>query len=142
MPGTYWIDGPTKLIMKRYWGVVTSRCVLSILDTVVLDPQHMSGMHEISDLREVTDLEISTVEIGHFAELIKGYNARVHGLVRKAVVTEDEQLLSAAAFFQTLVQESKLEVGVYPCMYGALDFLSIEDISDRARLAAHRITYN
>lgn len=143
MPGTYWIDKKTNIVVKRYSGTVTVRCVLNVLDSVEADPEFASGMNELNDSRAVTAYAIARDELEHLAELVKGYNVRVRGLSRKAVVVLTDETWRTAHLYRSLVTAgTRLEVGVFDAMSEALDFLRVMDEEDRQRLMKHQVIYN
>ena len=143
MPGTYWIDKKTNIVVKRYSGTVTVRCVLNVLDSVEADPEFASGMNELNDSRAVTAYAIARDELEHLAELVKGYNVRVRGLSRKAVVVLTDETWRTAHLYRSLVTAgTRLEVGVFDAMAGALEFRRGGDEEGRQRLMKHQVIYN
>ena len=116
------------LVLKSYFGQITYRCVLDLLDRIEIDPDYREGMFELDDLRGVTDFAITGAEVRKFADLIKGVNTRRRKPTRKAVLSPHAQgQLATLTFAREVEDVPGLEVAVFTDPASALDFLDISN---------------
>ncbi|MSU88091.1 hypothetical protein GE300_00500 [Rhodobacteraceae bacterium 2CG4] len=140
MPCDYWTYAAENVVVKRYVGRITHRCVLDLLDRMELDPDYVEGMSEFDDLRHVTELAVTDQEVIWFADLIKGFSHRSRTPMRKAVLTASEQTRAAAELFRTEVETVPgLEVAIFADIEQALAFLGIDGLPLGDRLRTERL---
>lgn len=124
MPCHYKIIPSENLVAKSYWGLVTARCVLQMLDDIEDDALYQEGMAEFDDLSSVTDFAITPSEIDRFADLVTGLSNRKRRPTKKAVFAPSASVRDAANHFSKLVEGSNgVEVGVFENRSEALAFL-------------------
>ena len=126
MPCEYKIFHNCNVIIKRYSGQVTTRCVLELLDKIENDETFLEGMHEIDDLRFVTDFAIPECDAKRLAELIKCINDRRKTPVKRAVVAFSEDIRSTARLNCAKIAESvDVDLRIFSEMKKALEFMGI-----------------
>ena len=131
MPCAYKILEDKYVVAKKYFGRVTTKCVLNLIDAIEEDPKFREGMMEFADLCDVVNLDISATDISHFADLMTGFSLRKRSPTRKAVYAPHGAGRAAAFGFQKLVEGFEtLEVGVFATMHEAIDFLRVDDASE------------
>ena len=128
MPCEYRTYPRHNVIVKRYVGRVTTRCVLDLLDQVECDESYAEGMKELDDLRDVVDFDIPESDIARFADLIKGVNNRRRQPSTKAVVADSVVIRQAAELYSAEVKDMpEIKIGVFSAFDDALLFLGLQD---------------
>ena len=143
MPCHYQILPDDNLVVKTYFGRVTIRCVLKLLDDVVADPKYRDGMAELDDLSHIEDLDISATDISSLADMLIGTGARKRKPTRKAVIAPHGPGRCAAVGFTALVEnKQKFQMGVFENYADAADFLGISDFAGVRRTVAVSVRIN
>ncbi len=136
MPCEFRIHTSRNLVEKTYFGRLTTKCVLDMLDRLEEDPEYQSGMMEFDDLRAVTDLAIPPEDVARFADLMMALTSRRRTCTRKAVVTESEDVRRAVESFASEIEgNSGLEVGIFDNRSCAFAFLGVPDLGAAAAIA-------
>ena len=60
MPMAYTIDAGRKLVLTRAWGVLSDSDVLQHKATLDADPKFVAGIRELSDVREIERLAVTS----------------------------------------------------------------------------------
>lgn len=128
MPCHYKIFARENLIAKTYSGRITTRCVLKLLDDIEDDQNYREGMLEFDDLRDISDLAITASDIGHFADLIAGLNARKRQPTKKAILAPYGPARTAAFGFCKMVENAKgIEIEVFDETTEAFKYLGLPE---------------
>ena len=136
MPCEYEIFPAQNLVMKRFWGRVTARCVLRMLDDIEEDSLYREGMVEFDDLSELVDLAITASEISEFAGLITGLTTRRRRPTRKAIFAPHGPGKAAAHGFCKMVEGCKdFKVAAFDDCSEAMAFLGLSGDPGPDRLA-------
>lgn len=141
MPCHYQIFQKENLVAKTFFGRVTTKCVLNLLDNIESDQKYRDGMLEFDDLSNVADLAITATDIARFADLIVGLNRRKRLPTKKAILAGPGPGRAAAYGFCKMVEGAKgIEVKVFEEYSEALPFLDISsDECLRRFLAVRRV---
>jgi hypothetical protein len=130
MPGAYTINLALSLVLSRGWGVVTDRELLAHVRALTADPRFAPHFHQLAELRDVTDFEVTASTIREMAKLNRfGAGAR-----RALVITSDE-VFGMVRMYQLLTDESPDELKIFRKMDDALRWLWIADAKEELRLA-------
>ncbi|MHA6323951.1 hypothetical protein [Roseivivax sp. CAU 1753] len=126
MPCEYQTYPDDNIIVKRFRGRITTRCVLDLLDRVEQDLSYVEGMMELADLRLVTEMAIPRADVKKFADLITGMDRRQRQPSRKAVIATSQDILDAARFYVDDVRGKRdLQIGVFSDIDEGLAFLGL-----------------
>jgi hypothetical protein len=85
MPCGYIIDLARSLVLSRGWDIVTDRELLAHVRALTIDPRFVRNLHQLADLRDVADVEVTAATIREMASL----NPYGDGSRRAVVVTSD-----------------------------------------------------
>jgi len=130
MPGAYTINLALSLVLSRGWGVVTDRELLAHVRALTANPRFAPHFHQLADLRDVTDFEVTASTIREMAKL----NPFGAGARRALVITSDE-VFGMVRMYQLLTDESPDELKIFRKMDDALRWLWIADAKEELRLA-------
>lgn len=126
MPCDYRIFSDDNLVVKKYCGRITYRCVLELLDRMEEDPRFHEGMMEFDDLRCISDLAITASELEKFVDLIRSINTRKRRPTRKAILAPSGAArIAAEGFCKEFEGVSKLEIRVFADPETAFAFLGV-----------------
>jgi len=120
MPCGYIIDLARSLVLSRGWGIVTDRELLAHVRALTIDPRFVRNLHQLADLRDVTDVEVTAATIRKMASL----NPCGDGSRRAVVVTSD-LLFGMARMYQILRDEPTDELEIFRTLDDALRWLGI-----------------
>ena len=120
MPCGYTIDLARSLVLSRGWGIVTDRELLAHVRALTIDPRFVRNLHQLADLRDVTDVEVTAATIRKMASL----NPYGDGSRRAVVVTSD-LLFGMARMYQILRDEPTDELEIFRTLDDALRWLGI-----------------
>jgi hypothetical protein len=120
MPCSYTIDLARSLVLSRGWGVLTDGELLAHVRALTIDPRFVRSFHQLADLRDVADVEVSASTIREMARL----NPYGDGSRRAVVVTSDV-LFGMARMYQILREEPTDELEVFRKLDDALRWLGI-----------------
>jgi hypothetical protein len=119
MPCGYIIDLARSLVLSRGWDIVTDRELLAHVRALTIDPRFVRNLHQLADLRDVADVEVTAATIREMASL----NPYGDGS-RRAVVTSDV-LFGMARMYQILRDEPTDELEIFRTLDDALRWLGI-----------------
>ena len=120
MPCGYIIDLARSLVLSRGWGIVTDRELLAHVRALTIDPRFVRNLHQLADLRDVVDVEVTAATIREMASL----NPYGDGSRRAVVVTSDV-LFGMARMYQILRDEPTDELEIFRTLDDALRWLGI-----------------
>ncbi|MGV6811513.1 MAG: hypothetical protein ACWA47_04645 [Brevirhabdus sp.] len=127
MPSAYYIFPSDDLLLVRYWGTLTPRCVLGLIDELSDDPGFRDGMNELDDLRGVTEFALSEAELGQMAALVAGLNLVSEMPRKKALLVTDQTTIHPARSYAKLLRaQSNIDVQVFMQLDEATRFLGVD----------------
>lgn len=140
MPCEHQTFADENLLVKRFAGRITRKCVLELLDRVEADPEYIEGMVAFDDLREVTELAINADDISMFADLMKGIHLRRMQPRKRAVLVPSGNARQAAEQYCRMVRGVPgLDIRVFGDIKSALSFLGLSETPLAAHLKSGRI---
>ena len=119
MPITYRIDRDAWLVRTFAHGVLTDADVLAHKDELAADPAFEPGMNQLSDVRGIERLDVTTNGIRQFVAHDARHAERFAGH-RMAIVANEDVVFGMARMYQTM---SDVNVGVFRSIEEALAFL-------------------
>ena len=122
MSGTYTIDLKRSLVRSRGWGVLTDRELLAHAHALTVDPHFAPNFHQLADLRDVTDVQITSATIKEMVRLNPFWAG-----ARRALVITNDVLFGMARMYQILKDESPDELQIFRNMDDALQWLGLAD---------------
>ena len=134
MPCGYIIDLARSLVLSRGWGIVTDRELLAHVRALTIDPRFVRNLHQLADLRDVTDVEVTAATIRKMASL----NPYGDGSRRAVVVTSD-LLFGMARMYQILRDEPTDELEIFRTLDDALRWLEILDANEELLSALSQV---
>lgn len=120
MPCSYTIDLARSLVLSRGWGVLTDGELLAHVRALTVDPRFVRHFHQLADLRDVTDVEVTASTVREMARL----NPYGDGSRRAVVVTSDV-LFGMARMYQILRDEPTDQLEIFRKLDDALRWLGI-----------------
>jgi hypothetical protein len=126
MPISYRIDPERSLILSTASGVVTDEHVLAHKKALNADPDYDASMKELTDLRAVTELDVTTQGIAAMASYDHD-NPNTEGRHRLALVASESLVFGMARMYQMTTVESDSRVGVFRTMEDARAWLDLEE---------------
>jgi hypothetical protein len=126
MPLSYRIDPEHSLILTTGSGVLADEHVLAHKKALNADPDYDASMKELSDLRAVTDLSVTTQGVSAMA----GYdrdNPDTEGRHRLALVASEDVVFGMARMYQMTTVESDSRVGVFRTIEEARAWLDADE---------------
>jgi hypothetical protein len=122
MSGAYTIDLKRSLVRSRGWGVLTDRELLAHVRALTVDPHFAPNFHQLADLRDVTDVQITSATIKEMVRLNPFWAG-----ARRALVITNDVLFGMARMYQILKDESPDELQIFRNMEDALQWLGLAD---------------
>lgn len=122
MPAGYTIDLERSLVRSRGWGVLTDRELLAHARALTVDPHFAPNFRQLADLREVTDVQITSATIKEMVRLNPFWAG-----ARRALVVTNDVVYGMARMYQILRDESPDELEIFRKMDGALQWLGLAD---------------
>jgi hypothetical protein len=124
MPMTYTIDASHKLVRATGSGVLTDDDVMNHRRALAADPEFSPQMREISDIRTVTEFQVTPagVRIMVAADVKMVASGGMHKL---AVVAEENVAYGMSRMYQTLGEPNIRSVGVFRNYKDAEEWLGI-----------------
>lgn len=122
MPHAYVLDEAHSLVLSRAWGALTDQELLSHLTTFANDPRFRPTFHQLADLREVTNLAVTSSGIR--------YQVRESPFAagsQRALVVSSDVAFGMARMFQILHDESAGDVEVFRNLDDALAWLGLTE---------------
>lgn len=124
MPMTYVIDSLQNLVRTSGKGVLTDDDVMAHRNALAGDSQFNSKMREISDIREVTDFQVTPAGIRIMvASDVKMVAAG--GMHQLAIVAQENVAYGMSRMYQTLGEPNIRSVGVFRTYEDAAEWLGI-----------------
>jgi len=118
MPASYEIDRERRLILNRAWGVLTADDLRVTREKLQDDPEFQSDFAQLFDLRDVTEIAISSTMMGNVASS----SVFLPG-VRRAFVTGNAMQFGMARMFAAHAEIHRQQVRVFREMSEALAWL-------------------
>lgn len=112
MPITYQIDHQYKLVRTHAVGVLTDEDLLGHKRKLAADPQFTAGMRELSDVREVTDLQITAEGVRSMVNTDASQASKLEDY-RLAIVAGQEVVFGMARMYEILVEQHVPNVSVF-----------------------------
>jgi hypothetical protein len=130
MPCHYQIFPKENLVAKTYFGRVTTKCILKLIDDFEADPDYREGMMEFDDLSGIEVLDISATDISRLADLLICLGIRKQRPARKAVlVSSGPGRVAAFGFFKPAGCNKRVQFDVFDNLSDAGDFLGVSDFA-------------
>jgi hypothetical protein len=124
MPMTYTIDAAQHLIRAVGTGVLTDEDVMRHRQSLAVDPLFSAQMREISDIRSVTEFQVTPAGV----RLMVAADVRMvaaGGMHKLAVVAEENVAYGMSRMYQTLGEPNIRSVGVFRNYKEAEEWLGI-----------------
>jgi hypothetical protein len=122
MPLSYRIDPEHSLILTTASGVLTDEHVLAHKKSLTADPDYDPSMKELTDLRAVTELDVTTQGVSAMAGYDRN-NPDTEGRHRLALVASEDVVFGMARMYQMTTVESDNRVGGFRTMKEARAWL-------------------
>ena len=120
MPCGYTIDLARSLVLSRGWDVLTDGELLAHVRALTIDPRFVRKFHQLADLRDVVDVEVTASTIREMARL------NPYGVgSRRAVVVTSDVLFGMARMYQILRDQPADELEIFRKLEDALRWLGI-----------------
>ena len=126
MPISYRIDPARSLVLTTVTGVVTDNDVLAHKRALASDPEYHPSMKELSDVRGVTDLEVTAEGIAVMAGFDREHDDTERGH-RIALVASADVVYGMARMYQMNTVEADERVGVFRTLDEATRWLGIDE---------------
>lgn len=120
MSCSYSIDLARSLVLSRGWGVLTDGELLAHVRALTIDPRFVPNFHQLADLRDVADVEVTPPTVKEMARLNPYGNGS-----RRAVVVTSDLLFGMARMYQILRDEPGDELEIFRKMDDALRWLGV-----------------
>jgi hypothetical protein len=124
MPIAYRIDQDRRLVLTRAWGVLTDADILDHKEHLAKDPHFQAPMVELSDLRSVERLDVTTEGVKAMVAHDAGNVDRVAGH-RLALVVGSDEVFGMARMYGLRRGADGDGVGVFRDMAEAEAWLSV-----------------
>jgi hypothetical protein len=124
MPMSYTIDASQNLVRATGTGVLTDDDVMAHRRALSADPRFTQQMREISDIRQVTDFQVTPAGV----RLMVAADVKMvpaGGMHKLAVVAEENVAYGMSRMYQTLDEPNIRSVGVFRNYQDAEEWLGI-----------------
>jgi hypothetical protein len=125
MPISYRIDEAKKLVLTTASGVLTDSDILQLKSSLVSDPRWTPGMRELSDVRSIDRLDVTTAGVQMMMQSDE-LHARALDSYRLAIVVAHQLVYGMARMYQMLTEHSVPNVRVFRDMEEAKRWLAAE----------------
>lgn len=112
MPISYRIDPERQLILTRAWGVLTDAELLAHKDRLLHDAAFDPGMPELSDVRAIERLDVTTVGVKAMVAHDTAHSERRSGH-RLALVVPTDEAFGMARMYQLMGKRDDGSVAVF-----------------------------
>lgn len=123
MPTAYTIDPDRQLVRATAWGRLTEAETRALCNALRDDPAFVPTYRQMCDLREVTEIEASTIFLRHLA---------CHSIflsdTRRAWVARSDIVFGLARMLQVFCDNEGREVGVFRTLAEGNDWLGLTDV--------------
>ena len=134
MPCSYSIDLARSLVLSRGWGVLTDGELLAHVRALTIDPRFVPNFHQLADLRDVADVEVTPSTVKEMARLNPYGNGS-----RRAVVVTSDLLFGMARMYQILRDEPDDELEIFRTVDDALRWLGVLNAKEELLLALSQV---
>ncbi len=112
MPITYQIDCQHKLVRTHAVGVLTDQDILGHKRKLAADPEFTAGMRELSDVRGVTDFQITPEGVRSMVSTDARHASKLQDY-RLAIVASQEVVFGMARMYAILAERHVPNVSVF-----------------------------
>ena len=124
MPITYTIDSAQSLVLTMATGVLTSKELLEHKERLVEDPQFRPDMLELSDVRDITGLEVTPEAIRQFVQKDADHAEKL-GDHKMAIVVRTDIVFGMARMYEMMTSQNLPGVGVFRDLNEARKWLGL-----------------
>ncbi len=112
MPITYSIDPKLGVIFTTAWDVLTVEELFEHKRKLAADPDFKPGMVELSDVRQITELDVTPEGIGRFVaqDTISAEKLRDYKL---AIIVSQEVVFGMARMYEMMTEQNVSNVAVF-----------------------------
>lgn len=129
MPISYSISAPDNLVATKAEGTLTDADIIDHKERLSVDPDFAPGMLELSDVRDVTSLEVTPEGIRRFTAFDKGNSESDRGH-RLAIVASEDFIFGMARMYQMQAPEGdQAGVSVFRSIEEARSWLGLDEAS-------------
>jgi len=122
MPIKYEIDPSRRLILTTADGVLTDTDVIGHKKALIADPAFQPGMLELSDVRDVNQLDVTPEGIRVFTSFDRAHDDQPG---RLAIVASEDFVFGMARMYQMSTTDDS-NVGVFRSMEEAKEWLGVD----------------
>ena len=112
MPMTYSIDTPKSIVRATGSGILTDEDVMAHRQALTSDPAFNQKLREISDIRQVTDFQVTPAGVRIMVANDVKMTA-MGGMHKLAIVAEENVAYGMSRMYQTLGEPNIRSVGVF-----------------------------
>jgi hypothetical protein len=112
MPISYRIDSERGLVITTASGVLTDDDILELKRRLAADPEFKMGMRELSDVRAVTDLQVSTEGVRRMAAMDESPSS-ARSSHKLAIVAGSDATFGMARMYQMFTESNQPHVAVF-----------------------------
>src|SRR3972149_3691406 len=112
MPISYRIDPSRKLVLTTATGVLTDDDLIRHKQRLVADPAFQPDMRQLSDVRGVTDLQVTPLGVRLMVAADEAHAPALGGH-RLAIVVIEDLTFGMARMYQMLAEDTTRSVGVF-----------------------------
>ncbi len=112
MPISYTIDKHRKLILTKVSGILTDDELYHHKRSLMNDPQFEPGMRELSDVREIKELHVTSSGVWSMASIDKEHAEKLQSF-KLAIIASEDIVFGMARMYQSLTQPSLPQVNVF-----------------------------
>lgn len=112
MPISYRIDPQRNLIFTTATGILTDDDILELKRQLTADPEFKPGMRELSDVRAVTDLRVTTQGVRRMVNQDAKQSSTLDEY-RLAIVAGSGEVFGMARMYQMLTENNLPHVAVF-----------------------------
>jgi hypothetical protein len=126
MPIDYSIDDQRKIVLTRAWGTLTDEDLLLHKDRLSRDPAFTSELRQLSDIRAIERLEVTTKGVGAMVAHDSRHPAQ-RDAHRLALVVPNDEVFGMARMYQ-LMAGGERPVRVFRSMADAEAWLELDGL--------------
>jgi hypothetical protein len=126
MPISYKIDEDRGLVLTTATGTLTDADILSLKALLAADPRWRPGMRELSDVRGVERLDVTTAGVRQMAAWDAAADPAI-GQYRLAIVASRDHVFGMARMYEMLTDQSVPGVSVFRDIDEAIRWLNTND---------------
>jgi hypothetical protein len=123
MPIVYSIDPSRNRVTLTYTGTITDRELFDVFDRLYRDPAHRIGMDELSDLRAVHNVTVTSVGLQALADQASRSLDQARQTWRVAVVAPQDVAFGLARMYGLFREDSPELVRVFRDLASAEEWL-------------------